>query len=162
MAKTIPIELYYEETGRGTPVVLLHGFPFDHPSGGRSSDALRQNYRVITPDLRGHGQSPAPEGRYRMDEHGGGCGRAAGSSCGIDRAVWVGHSMGGYVTMAALRRAPSRIRAAVLVATHPCADPPETPDQDRRKSAEHALTDGSGDVGLRHDARPVFAPRHGG
>ncbi len=144
MAKTIPIELYYEETGRGTPVVLLHGFPFNHHLWDAQRAALGGNYRVITPDLRGHGESPAPDGPYSMDELADDV-FALLDRLGIERAVWGGHSMGGYVLMAALRRAPERINAAVFVATHAQADTPER-QITRRESAELALKNGSGDV----------------
>jgi pimeloyl-ACP methyl ester carboxylesterase len=64
---------------------------------------------------------------------------------GIDRAVWVGHSMGGYITMAALRAVPERIMGVGLVATHPFADSEDKRIQ-RNESAELALVQGSADT----------------
>jgi 3-oxoadipate enol-lactonase len=70
--------------------------------------------------------------------------------------VWVGHSMGGYITMAALRQAPARVSAAAFVATHPFADSPEK-QQDRRASAERALAEGSAAV-VEGMVKVLFAP----
>ncbi len=144
MADTI--RLHYAERGRGRPVLLIHGFPFDHTIWAAQAAALSDSFRVITPDLRGHGQTPAPEGTYRMDLLAEDV-LALQDHLGLDRAVWVGHSMGGYVTMAALRAAPDRIAGVGLVATHPHADPPEKRIQ-RNQSAETALEQGVADLAL--------------
>lgn len=138
------IELYHEESGQGTPVVFLHGFPFNHHLWDAQRAALSSDYRVITPDLRGHGESPAPNGPYSMDEMADDI-IALLDRLGIEQAVWAGHSMGGYILMAALRRAPQRIRAAIWIATHAQADPPQR-QITRRESAERALKNGSGDI----------------
>jgi 3-oxoadipate enol-lactonase len=136
--------LYYEEAGQGLPVVLLHGFPFDHRIWQAQQAALSDAFRIITPDLRGHGQSPAPEGVYNMDTLAEDV-IVLLDRLGIERAVWVGHSMGGYVTMAALRTAPDRVWAVALVATHPFADSEEKRAQ-RLEDAEQTLKNGSADV----------------
>jgi 3-oxoadipate enol-lactonase len=135
--------------------VLLHGFPFNHTIWQAQVEALSDEYRVITPDLRGHGQSPTPEGVYTVDLM---ANDVVGllDGLGIDRAVWVGHSMGGYVTMAALRRSPTHVRAAALVATHPYADSPEK-QQDRVSSAQRALESGSAAV-VSGMVNVLFAP----
>lgn len=149
------VSLHYQEYGQGMPVLMLHGFPFDHRIWRTQVEALKSTYRLITPDLRGHGQSSAPEGVYDMDL------MVADlvvllDNLGIDRAVWVGHSMGGYITMAALRAVPERIMGIGLVATHPH---PDTPDRrvQRIESAELALTNGSTDVAFSMMAA-IFSP----
>jgi 3-oxoadipate enol-lactonase len=135
------VKLVYEEHGAGKPVVLLHGFPFDHTIWQAQIDVLSRDYRVIAPDLRGHGQSPVPQAGYDLDAMMSDV-VALLDDLRIEAAVWVGHSMGGYITMAALRRAPTRMSAAALVATHPFADSPEK-QQDRMESANRALAEGS-------------------
>jgi pimeloyl-ACP methyl ester carboxylesterase len=112
-------------------LLLLHGFPFDHTIWREQASALSDISRVITPDLRGHGRSPGPTGAYSMDlmardvlltlDH-----------IGVDKAIWVGHSMGGYVTMAAWRLAPERFLGFGLVASNHRADSPEA--RERRLS----------------------------
>jgi pimeloyl-ACP methyl ester carboxylesterase len=56
------VRLQYTAAGSGPPIVFLHGFP-DHGMGWRRQlEALCGRYRVIAPDLRGFGQSDAPQG----------------------------------------------------------------------------------------------------
>lgn len=145
MVNTQPtIKLHYVESGQGMPVVLLHGFPFDHRIWQAQQAALSTDYRVIAPDLRGHGQSPVPEGVYSMDAMAADV-IALLDQLGIEKAVWVGHSMGGYITMAALRYAPSRFSGMVLVATQPLADTTERRVQ-RLESAKLAEKQGSSTI----------------
>ena len=62
------IELYYEDRGTGTPVVLVHGWPLNGGSWERQSAALlAAGYRVITYDRRGFGKSSAPSDGYEYD-----------------------------------------------------------------------------------------------
>ena len=61
------VKLHFSEAGQGTPVVLLHGFPLSSALWHKQRQQLSDLYRVITPDLRGHGQSPAPPGVYEME-----------------------------------------------------------------------------------------------
>ncbi len=64
---------------------------------------------------------------------------------GIAQAVWVGHSMGGYVALAALRTLPERVTGVILCASHPFADPPDKA-QTRRDNARRALSEGTAAV----------------
>ncbi len=141
---TQPVTLHYVDQGAGVPVVLLHGFPLDHSIWQAQIDDLSRSYRVIAPDLRGHGHSPVVAGTASMEllardviallDH-----------LEIAQAVWVGHSMGGYLTLAALRIAPERIRGVGLVATHPYADSREKCMQ-RLQDASRVLEEGVGGV----------------
>jgi len=153
MADIVP--LHYLEYGQGMPVVLLHGFPFDHTIWQAQADALQDSFHLILPDLRGHGQSPAPAGVYRMDLMAQDV-FALLDALHIERAVWVGHSMGGYVTMAALRAAPERITGIGLVATHPLADPDDR-RAGRLATADEVLSEGSGMV-AQTMIKTMFAP----
>ncbi len=150
------IRLHYTEAGNGLPVVLLHGFPFDHTIWAAQQSALSDAYRVITPDLRGHGQSPALTADvYSMDDFARDV-IALLDTLDIERAVWAGHSMGGYIMLAALRRAPERIAGVALVASNPYPDPPEK-QAGRRATAERVLAEGS--VIAADGMRPImFAP----
>ncbi|TFB91438.1 alpha/beta fold hydrolase [Cryobacterium sp. HLT2-28] len=62
------IDLYYEDHGSGTPVVLIHGYPLDGRSWEKQTAALLDaGYRVITYDRRGFGQSSQPAAGYDYD-----------------------------------------------------------------------------------------------
>ena len=167
------VSLYYQESGSGSPLVLLHGFPLDHTIWDPLLPFLTPQARVITPDLRGHGRSPAPQGSYSM-------GLIANDVAvlldrlQIERCVLAGHSMGGYAALAFARAYPGRLSALALVASHASADAPERA-QGRLDEAEQVaqagtaqLVDGmagllTADPGLVEPLRQIMArtPRQG-
>jgi pimeloyl-ACP methyl ester carboxylesterase len=129
-----PVDLYYEEYGRGIPVVFLHGFPFDHTIWEPLIPILENEARMILPDLRGFGRSPVTDGIYSM--------RLLAEDTvhlmdrlDIEKAVIVGHSMGGYASLAFAQAYPGRLLGLGLIATHSAADTPER-RQARQKLAE--------------------------
>lgn len=138
------IHLHHAEAGQGLPVVLVHGFPFNHHIWDAQIADLGVSYRVIAPDLRGFGESAAPDDGYSMDDFAADVVTLL-DRLGIDRAVWVGHSMGGYLTFSALRRWPERVRAVAFVATHARPDTPEKKIQ-RETSADNAMISGVSDT----------------
>jgi pimeloyl-ACP methyl ester carboxylesterase len=117
--------LHHVESGSGQPVVLLHAFPMDHCLWSAQRQALAQaGYRVITPDLPGFGGSALPPTPPSLDTMADAVAELL-DHLGIERAVVGGLSMGGYVTMALLRRHPDRLSAIVLADTKAAADAPE-------------------------------------
>lgn len=63
-----PIELYYEDQGRGQPIVLIHGFPLNGASWEKQTEVLlNDGYRVISYDRRGFGLSTKCGGEYNYD-----------------------------------------------------------------------------------------------
>lgn len=135
------VTLNYAEAGQGTPVVLLHGFPLSSVIWHEQQQRLSAHYRVITPDLRGHGQSPAPLGVYEMDLMARDV-LATLDSLDIKKAIILGHSMGGYVTLAAWKLAPERFLALGLINSQAGADTEEG-RQGRYKMAEKVAAEGS-------------------
>ena len=113
-----PIDLRYVEHGSGGagPVVLLHGFPLNGAMWDDVVPALADRYHVIVPDLRGHGASDAPAGPYEMVDHAADV-VALLDTLAVERAAVVGLSMGGYVAIQLLARAPTRLSAVVLADT---------------------------------------------
>lgn len=116
--------LYYEEHGQGLPVVFLHGFPLDHTIWSPIVPLLKEHARLILPDLRGHGRSPAPDGGYLMSQMAEDV-ISLLDTLNIERSVLVGHSMGGYVSLAFARAYPDRLLGLGLIATKAVADTPE-------------------------------------
>jgi pimeloyl-ACP methyl ester carboxylesterase len=119
------VKIAYDESGKGLPVVLLHGFPFSRSMWRPQVPALSGNYRVITPDLRGLGESSLGGEVSRMDEMAKDV-AALMDHLGIDRPVIGGLSMGGYVALSYYRMFPLRVRALVLADTRPQADTEES------------------------------------
>lgn len=129
-----PVALSYEEHGQGTPVLLLHGFPFDRTIWEPVVPMLRDHARLILPDLRGYGQSPVTDDVYTMRMQAEDVARLM-DDLEIEKAVLVGHSMGGYISLAFAHTYPQRLLGLGLVATHAAADTPER-RQTRNKTAE--------------------------
>lgn len=113
--------LHYTTYGQGTPIILLHGFPFHSAIWKDQATALSDSFQIITPDLRGFGASLASEGIYEM-EHLARDVLNLMDALRIEKAAILGHSMGGYVTLALWKLAAERFLAIGLVATHAWAD----------------------------------------
>ena len=135
------VMLHYSDAGQGTPVVLLHGFPLCGALWHEQQKILSERYRVIVPDLRGHGRSPAPAGVYDMELLARDV-LALLDSLKVKQAVIIGHSMGGYVTLAAWRIAPERFLALGLICSQAGADTEEG-RQGRYKMADKVAAEGS-------------------
>ncbi|MGG1554451.1 alpha/beta fold hydrolase [Paenibacillus ferrarius] len=117
-------ELFIEEKGQGAAVILLHGFPLDHGMWEAQANALSASFRVVTPDLRGMGQSAVPEQAIAIERYADDV-LAIMDSLGIEKAALGGFSMGGYVAFALMRKAPARFTGLILANTRPEADSPE-------------------------------------
>lgn len=113
--------LYYEEFGRGKVITLLHGFPLDHTIWLEIVPWLERHARMILPDLRGHGKSPSPQGTYTMQTMAEDV-INVWDSLGIEKSILVGHSMGGYISLAAAITYPERLSGLILLASHTYAD----------------------------------------
>lgn len=133
------IEVAYEERGRGSAIVLLHGFPFNRSMWRDQMEALSVKHRVIAPDLRGHGETPVT-GSATMEEMAEDV-AVLMDSLDIERAVIGGLSMGGYVAFAFTRLHPERVRALVLADTRAQADTEEA-RRNREAMANRALQEG--------------------
>ena len=109
--------LYYEDTGGDAPVVLfLHGAGGNHLSWWQQVPAFADEYRCVTADQRGFGQSPdTPDGPGPAAL--GADAIALLDHLGIARAAVVAQSMGGWAAVGAASRAPERLWAVVLANT---------------------------------------------
>lgn len=113
------VHLACTATGSGPPLVLLHGLYGSGTNWRRHARELADRYRVLLPDLRSHGRSPAAADMdYRclaadLD--------ALLAREGIERAAVVGHSMGGKAAMALALTRPRRVAALVVVDIAPVA-----------------------------------------
>ncbi len=138
------ITLNYSDEGSGEPVVLVHGFPLSSDLWRPQRAALSATYRVLAPDLRGHGRSDLPNNGATIDTYADDL-VALLDALGIGAATIGGLSMGGYVLMALLRRHPERVRAVMLLATKAPGDT-DAGKQARDEMIRLALEEGAGAV----------------
>jgi non-heme chloroperoxidase len=113
-----PIELYYEDHGSGSPVVLIHGWPLNGASWEKQTAALLgAGHRVITYDRRGFGRSSQPTVGYNYDTFAADL-EALLSTLNLTDVSLVGFSMGtGEVTRYIGKYGTKRVRKAVLIGT---------------------------------------------
>lgn len=108
--------LRYLDVGTGPVVVLIHGLLGNHRNWAPQVETLSQNYRVIAPDLLGHGESDKPSGDYSLSAHAATV-RDLLRSLDIESATLVGHSLGGGIAMQTLYLFPELVERMVLVAS---------------------------------------------
>jgi non-heme chloroperoxidase len=128
------IQLYYQDHGRGQPVVLIHGYPLNGRSWERQERVLlAAGYRVINYDRRGFGLSSQPTIGYDYDTFAADLNALLGHLA-LEDVVLVGFSMGsGEVTRYLGRYGSARVRKAALLGAIPpfllkTADNPEGVD----------------------------------
>ncbi len=134
-------EIVYEIVGSGPPVILLHPFPVHHEFWNPIVPVLSSRYRLILPDLRGHGDSEIGEGPALMEKHAGDLARVL-DAAGVGKAAFVGVSIGGYILFEFWRRFRARVNALVLCDTRPQADTAEA-RTNRLKVAADVLEQGT-------------------
>ena len=138
------IRLAYERRGKGTPLVLLHGYPLDHRLWDEVVPLLEDQFDLIIPDLRGFGDSSTVDSFYTMEDY---ASDIAGllDSLGIQKTAIAGHSMGGYVALAFARLFPERVTGLALVSSQVLADTPAK-REDRFKTAAEVADKGPASV----------------
>lgn len=138
------ISLAYHDQGKGLPVVFLHAFPLNRTMWAQQEAAFSSQYRVITIDLRGHGESDAPLWHYSLDQAADDV-RALMDHLAIKLALLVGLSMGGYILFAFYRKYAERVKGLVLADTRAQADTPEG-KEGRFQMAQTAYKQGPGAI----------------
>src|SRR5215469_18474805 len=114
-------EIAYRVLGDGPAVVLLHPFPAHHEFWLPVAEELSSRYRLILPDLRGHGESGVGEGPATMAKHAADLIRVMDDGK-VSRAPLVGVSIGGYILFEFWRKHRDRIAALGLCNTKAPAD----------------------------------------
>ena len=104
----------FSDTGKGTAVVLLHGFLENKTMWKDLAPILSQKNRVITIDLLGHGATDSLGYVHSMEDNAE-IVKAVLSHLRIRKAVFVGHSMGGYVALAFTELYPNAVKGLVLM-----------------------------------------------
>lgn len=112
------IDMYVEELGDGEPLVLMHGFGGCSRDWSPFAEALSSRFRVIIPDMRGHGRSGLSDGDFSHRQAATDV-LALLDAMGVRQFKAIGISSGGMALLHAATRAPARIEAMVLVGVAP-------------------------------------------
>src|SRR3954470_4996676 len=106
----------YRMAGEGPAVVLVHGLAGSSTTWWPVMPALAERYTVVAPALLGHGKSGKPRGDYSLGAYASGI-RDLLVALDIERATFVGHSLGGGIAMQLAYQFPERCERLVLVAS---------------------------------------------
>ncbi|MDZ4184784.1 MAG: alpha/beta hydrolase [Desulfuromonadales bacterium] len=148
--------LAYDDHGSGQPLLLIHGFPLNRKMWRPQVAALTEaGYRVITPDLRGFGESRRTSAAVNMSSYADDI-VALMDRLQLPQAVVGGMSMGGYVLLNLLERYPERVSAAIFIVTRAGADD-EAGKAKRTALAARTLAEGMDPV-LEVFRNILFAP----
>ena len=126
-------KISFSDTGKGSAVVLLHGFLENQTMWQDLVPELSKKYRVITIDLLGHGGTECIGYVHSMEDNTD-IVRAVMSTLRIRKAVFVGHSMGGYVALAFAEMYPEKVRGLVLLNSTSKAD-----NEERKANRDRAI-----------------------
>lgn len=124
---------YYRRFGKGKPIVLLHGFPESGVLWKEVWPALSEQYMVIVPDLPGSGNSEAGTEKITMEGMADSI-AAILKAEGVDRALFAGHSMGGYVALAFAEKYAAQLAGLCMVHSTAYAD-----DEDKKNNRKKAI-----------------------
>jgi pimeloyl-ACP methyl ester carboxylesterase len=140
------VKIHYEVTGDGPVVLCTHGYSLTGHLWQGAVTALQDRYRVVTWDIRGHGHSDSPTdpAAYSKDLALADM-NALIDAAGASEAILMGHSLGGYLSLAFHVEHAARVRALVLVGTGPGYRNPEARagwNQQAEERARHFETHG--------------------
>ncbi|MBK7764157.1 MAG: alpha/beta hydrolase [Bacteroidetes bacterium] len=126
------LDCFYHKTGKGQPIVLLHGFAEDHRIFKYQVDILQENYTVITPDFPGTGASSLPLETMSMELLADFVQEILKQEK-IEKTILLGHSMGGYTTLVFAEKYPNNLLAFGLIHSSALPDD-DLKKENRRKS----------------------------
>ena len=118
------LEMTFTDYGEGLPIVLLHGLALDRSIWSSVVAAYASQARFITPDLRGHGQTPVGQADGTLGQIADDL-KALLDALDIPQVCLLGHSMGGYIALEFAARYPERLASLVLLTSNVRADAPE-------------------------------------
>jgi pimeloyl-ACP methyl ester carboxylesterase len=132
------------DQGDGPALLFVHGFPLNHTMWNAQIEEFTTAHRVIAPDLRGFGQSAVTAGTVTMEQHADDL-VAILDKLGVEKTIYCGLSMGGYIAWQFAHKFSDRLAGLVLCDTRVIADTDEVRDG-RFAMAEAALADGPATV----------------
>jgi pimeloyl-ACP methyl ester carboxylesterase/sporulation protein YlmC with PRC-barrel domain len=114
--------IYYEVTGDGQPLVLIHGYPLSGKLFREQQKDLSDSFMVVTLDLRGFGRSETADSDATLETYADDVLEVM-NELGIDTALIGGHSMGGMTALQMYKQEPDRFDGLLLIDTAAIASP---------------------------------------
>lgn len=125
-------KIFYSDEGKGTVIVLIHGYLETGDIWAGFITRLSSSFRVITVDLPGHGISDMFSEIHTMEFLAESINGLLNAN-GVEKAFLVGHSLGGYVVLAFLELHPERLTGYCLFHSHPLEDSPAALEKRERE-----------------------------
>jgi pimeloyl-ACP methyl ester carboxylesterase len=138
---------YYDNGNSDIPLILIHGFPLDKRMWELQIEKLLWSTRIITPDLRGHGESEIGSRQYSIESYADEIVEFI-SIMGIKKFSLGGFSMGGYIAMDLVKRYPEKVSSLLLLHTKYESDSDEV-KIGREDMAKLAETSGANPIAER-------------
>jgi 2-succinyl-6-hydroxy-2,4-cyclohexadiene-1-carboxylate synthase len=134
------LSFHYEEQGAGDPLVLLHGFTGQSASWATVMGLASKTHRTIAVDLIGHGRTDAPHeaSRYAFGQAIDDL-AAVLAKLDLQRAAWVGYSMGGRLALGLALKYPEIVSALILESASPGID--HTEEREARRKSDELMAD---------------------
>lgn len=120
-------KIVFSESGLGNPVIFLHGFCESKELWRDFESHLANNFRVLSPDLPGFGESPMPADKFSLEDIAEDI-KHWTDETGLDHFTLIGHSLGGYIALAFARKYPEKLDALGLFHSSIFADTDEKKD----------------------------------
>ncbi len=134
------LTIAYDDVGNGVPILLVHGTPFNRSMWQDQQRGLSTSYRIITPDLRGYGESTVIPGKTYLDDFARDLAQFL-DALEVDQVVLGGLSMGGQIVLEFYRQFPQRVKALILADTFAQLDG-EQKKQERYQTADRLVREG--------------------
>lgn len=151
------ITVSYSDEGKKEAriITFIHGFPFNMSMWNKQVEALKDKYRLITYDVRGHGDSDAGEGDFSIELFVKDL-LALMDALKIEKTVLCGLSMGGYIALNAIENYPERFDALILSDTNCIADTSEV--KAKRMKTIESIREGGLPKYAEESIKNLFAP----
>ncbi|HEY6626364.1 MAG TPA: alpha/beta fold hydrolase [Ignavibacteriaceae bacterium] len=115
------LSVYLSGNNESKTILFVHGFPFDHSMWQTQVDEFSKDYKCVSYDIRGLGESPAGDGQFTLDSFVDDL-EIILDELKLNRSILCGLSMGGYISLRALERIQEKFSAAILCDTRSEAD----------------------------------------
>jgi pimeloyl-ACP methyl ester carboxylesterase len=115
------LSVFLEGNSKNKSIIFVHGFPYDHTMWKAQIDELNEKYFCVSYDIRGLGESPVGDGQFTMESFVDDL-EAIIIELKLDKPIFCGLSMGGYIGLRALERMEDKFFAVILCDTRADAD----------------------------------------